>query len=114
MHVRKKRCDEVSRVMNSGGIMIRGRVGGQLAVSRTLGDHHLKTSGVSENPSICERQVPPEGVLVIASDGIWDVVEQADLLQFRGKNSIDIADELLKKAIARGTQDNACIIAVSL
>ena len=33
---------EVARIENAGGIMIRGRVLGVLAVARSLGDHRLK------------------------------------------------------------------------
>ena len=34
--------DEIARIESSGGIMIRGRVLGVLAVARSIGDHGLK------------------------------------------------------------------------
>lgn len=71
-------CDaaEARRVAEDGGIVRHGRVGGQLSVSRSLGDHHLKNSGVSCVPdvSVCEL-VAGDNALVIASDGLWDVLD---------------------------------------
>ncbi|CAE7028835.1 PTC1 [Symbiodinium sp. CCMP2592] len=84
---------EKQRVEAEGGFVANhGRVGGQLAVSRALGDHSLKSCGVTWRPHICAREVPQAGtkaavtisvcgrglvqdtVLVIASDGLWDVM----------------------------------------
>merc|ERR1712216_267382 len=46
---------EQLRVEAEGGHVARGRVNGQLAVSRALGDHYLKTSGVTGLPSVATR-----------------------------------------------------------
>eukprot|EP00439_Symbiodinium_sp_Y106_P082239 s1332_g21.t1 len=54
-------------------LVARGRVAGQLAVSRALGDHALKRAGVSWHPHVRTRSVSQDAVLVIASDGLWDV-----------------------------------------
>ena len=56
--------------MNEGGILIRGRVGGSLAVTRALGDFHLKSSGVSCVPFVSKTSVPHDSILVMGSDGI--------------------------------------------
>merc|ERR1712190_12058 len=56
-----------------------GRVGGQLGVSRSLGDHHLKTSGVSCIPQVNTTDVGADRALVIASDGLWDALEDQDV-----------------------------------
>eukprot|EP00931_Biecheleriopsis_adriatica_P089115 TRINITY_DN63297_c0_g1_i1.p1 TRINITY_DN63297_c0_g1~~TRINITY_DN63297_c0_g1_i1.p1 ORF type:complete len:587 (+),score=98.48 TRINITY_DN63297_c0_g1_i1:41-1762(+) len=74
-------CDpaEAERVVRDGGIVRHGRVGGQLSVSRSLGDHHLKGSGVSCVPDVCSFSIAGEAkALVIASDGLWDALSDED------------------------------------
>jgi serine/threonine protein phosphatase PrpC len=59
-----------------GGVIIKGRVSGQLAVTRALGDLELKTEGVSNVPDVEEFQITEKThFLIIASDGLWDVCE---------------------------------------
>lgn len=67
---------EVARIKNGGGLIFGNRVGGQLAITRAFGDHFLKNDGVIANPYI-KRHVlrPSDKCLVIASDGVWDVLE---------------------------------------
>jgi serine/threonine protein phosphatase PrpC len=104
---------EIDRILSEGGILMRGRVAGQLAVTRALGDHHLKTSGVSNVPHVVRRVVTPNDTcLVIASDGIWDTVDYNTLRANKGRSSLDIANELIQKALSSGSQDNICVIIV--
>merc|ERR1712039_195147 len=63
---------EARRVAQGGGRVIEGRVGGDLAISRSLGDHRLKGKGVSGTPDSCS--LVHGQALIIASDGLWDVV----------------------------------------
>lgn len=52
------------------------RVGGSLAVTRAFGDHGLKKEGVIANPYINKHVLKPfDKCVVIASDGVWDVLE---------------------------------------
>ena len=44
-------------MLQAGGVVMRNRVGGQLAISRALGDHALKGDGLVCAPSISCRQV---------------------------------------------------------
>ena len=103
---------EASRIMKGGGILMNGRVAGQLAVSRALGDHHLKSSGVICDPHVIKRPVAFGSTLIMGSDGIWDVIPPHDLPSLMGRNSLEIADYLLRRAIEGGSQDNACLLAV--
>ncbi|OMJ80134.1 hypothetical protein SteCoe_19677 [Stentor coeruleus] len=104
---------EIDRIVKGGGILIRGRVAGQLAVTRALGDHHLKTSGVSCVPHVFRRIITPNDVcFIIASDGIWDVVDYNCIRANKGKSSLDISNELVQRAVASGSQDNICVVTV--
>ena len=102
---------EIDRIINSGGLIMRGRVGGQLAVTRALGDHHLKTSGVSCVPHIIRRVITHNEIcLILASDGIWDNVHYNTIRIPKSKSSFDIASDLVHKAINTGSQDNICAL----
>lgn len=51
------------------------RVGGSLAVTRAFGDHSLKRDGVTAKPFINKHVLKPfDKFLVMASDGVWDVL----------------------------------------
>ena len=59
------------------------RVGGSLAVSRAFGDHSLKSDGVTAKPFINKHVLrPSDKFLVIASDGVWDVLSDQDAINF--------------------------------
>ncbi len=72
------KCDdpnEVDRIRKEGGIVIDGRVGGSLAVSRAFGDYSLKSEGVTAVPYVRKHFMRPfDKHLVIATDGVWDVL----------------------------------------
>ncbi|XP_068664721.1 probable protein phosphatase 2C 52 isoform X2 [Aristolochia californica] len=71
------RSDERKRIENAGGVVMWAgtwRVGGVLAMSRAFGNRMLKQFVVAE-PEIQEQEVDEElEFLVLASDGLWDVV----------------------------------------
>eukprot|EP00930_Biecheleria_cincta_P046913 TRINITY_DN32440_c0_g1_i1.p1 TRINITY_DN32440_c0_g1~~TRINITY_DN32440_c0_g1_i1.p1 ORF type:complete len:391 (+),score=59.50 TRINITY_DN32440_c0_g1_i1:31-1203(+) len=69
---------EAKRVAAEGGKVVDGRVGADLAISRSLGDHRLKGKGLSCVPDILTCSVACGHVLIIASDGLWDVVTDKD------------------------------------
>ena len=51
------------------------RVAGSLAVTRAFGDHALKNDGVTAKPYSNKHVLRPfDKFLVIASDGVWDVL----------------------------------------
>lgn len=67
---------EVDRVKNGGGIIMDNRVGGSLAITRAFGDHFLKKDGVIAKPTVSKHILRPvDKYLIIATDGVWDVME---------------------------------------
>lgn len=127
-------CDaaEAKRVTEDGGVVRYGRVGGQLSVSRSLGDHHLKNSGLSCIPDISVTEVGPgENALVIASDGLWDTIDDdcaaflidgvvSSTHEASGSNPVaktlkeTCAAHLVKEAKKRGSRDNILAMVVFL
>jgi len=106
---------EARRVREEGGFVSMGRVGGELAVSRALGDLHLKTSGVSCRPDVCAHDATRDLALVLASDGLWDTLQDNDVSRMiaeQGRSGSDqIAQKLVQEAQRRGSMDNiACLV----
>ena len=90
------------------------RVAGQLAISRALGDHLLKNSGVSSEPFTTRLPLASsDEFLVIGSDGLWDVVPEDLLMRLRGLKAQTIAQRLTSQAIESGSRDNICVLVVA-
>jgi serine/threonine protein phosphatase PrpC len=113
--------EEVARVQRDGGHVVGNRVGGSLAVTRALGDHILKgdDGGVSCEPHVVHHTVAPgDRFVVMASDGVWDVMdddEASDIVMVQAERTNDeIANAILQSALARGTRDNTSVLVVRL
>ncbi|XP_064953763.1 probable protein phosphatase 2C 59 [Musa acuminata AAA Group] len=109
----------VANVGDSRAVICRGgdgtwRVGGVLAVSRAFGDRHLKQFVVAD-PEIHEEAVDGSlEFLILASDGLWDVVTNEEEVVAIVKPLQDpeqAAKKLLQEAYQRGSSDNiACVV----
>ncbi|EEY59250.1 protein phosphatase 1L-like protein [Phytophthora infestans T30-4] len=123
---------ERSRIESSGGFVnFSGlwRVVGQLAVSRSLGDRHLRKF-VTAEPSVFHAQLGKSssgGLLVIASDGLWETMTNDDVVRFLAEKSSrgtagggdrhsldDIAANMLTEGYVRGSLDNMAVVLVAL
>lgn len=76
--------EEKKRIMDAGGCVVMKRVNGDLAVSRAFGDFCLKNNPqltpqqqqVTAFPDlITEERTGKEEFIIIACDGIWDVID---------------------------------------
>ncbi|KAJ6842149.1 putative protein phosphatase 2C 52 [Iris pallida] len=111
------RSDERKRIESAGGVVMWAgtwRVGGVLAMSRAFGNRLLKQFVVAE-PEIQEKVVDEEfELLVLASDGLWDVVanEDAVTLARLEEDPEAAARKLTEIAFSRGSADNITIIVV--
>jgi serine/threonine protein phosphatase PrpC len=55
------------------------RTGQGLMVTRSLGDHALRRIGITPEPEIVAVALTPDAVgVVLATDGLWDVVTTAE------------------------------------
>ncbi|XP_057774243.1 probable protein phosphatase 2C 76 isoform X1 [Salvia miltiorrhiza] len=110
------RSDERRRIENAGGVVMWAgtwRVGGVLAMSRAFGNRMLKQFVVAE-PEIQDQEVDQDlELLVLASDGLWDVVpnEDAVLIAQTEEEPVAAARKLTETAFTRGSADNiTCIV----
>eukprot|EP00930_Biecheleria_cincta_P037676 TRINITY_DN25886_c0_g1_i2.p1 TRINITY_DN25886_c0_g1~~TRINITY_DN25886_c0_g1_i2.p1 ORF type:complete len:374 (-),score=57.71 TRINITY_DN25886_c0_g1_i2:233-1354(-) len=118
--------EEARRIVKDGGVIHNNRVGGKLLVSRSLGDHALKGRGLSCVPDTCSVSVVRGHILVMASDGLWDALSDADVrdelaqcleeAKARGPDWLreTAAQTLVDRAKERGSRDNILVLAVFL
>ena len=108
---------EHERIISQGGVVFGGRVYGQLMLSRAFGDWELKSYGVICEPHIIRYEIEDEDTyLVIATDGVFDVMEDEDVFQLskRQKNAKEFCDEIMKETVIRGSMDNISCFVVGL
>ncbi|XP_063222627.1 protein phosphatase 1B isoform X1 [Bacillus rossius redtenbacheri] len=120
---------EKERIIRAGGSVMIQRVNGSLAVSRALGDYEYKNV---EGRGPCEQLVSPEPevsvmdwdegrdeFLVLACDGVWDVMTNEDLCSFvRSRLAISsdlesIANQVIDTCLYKGSRDNMSIVLVT-
>ena len=118
------RKDERERIEALGGsVSLWGvwRVEGCLAVSRAIGDRMLKDY-VSAEPEIIERTITKDDAfIVIATDGLWDVLSNQAVAQIscniakRSQRGVqEVAEALAQDAYAKGSTDNISVIVLDL
>ncbi|CAI0556146.1 unnamed protein product [Linum tenue] len=120
-HRLNTREDERRRIENMGGYVHCDRVQGSLAVSRAIGDLHLKEWVISE-PDISKVPITPDcQFLIMASDGLWDKVgeqEAVDEVSRHYCNNNGVLMEACKKLVqlsfSRGNLDDATVMVISL
>jgi protein phosphatase 1L len=110
------RTDERQRIEDAGGVVMWSgtwRVGGVLAVSRAFGDRLLKRYVVAE-PEIQEEKINDDvEFLVLASDGLWDVVSNQDAVTMVQdvQDAEEAAKRLTDEAMKKGSADNiTCVV----
>ncbi|XP_006434339.2 probable protein phosphatase 2C 11 [Citrus clementina] len=109
------RSDERQRIEEAGGFVIWAgtwRVGGVLAVSRAFGDRLLKQYVVAE-PEIQEEEIDGVDFIIIASDGLWNVISNRDAVAMveHITDAEAASRKLIKEAYARGSSDNiTCVV----
>jgi len=109
---------EAKRIMENQGFIINGRVNGQIVITRSLGDHIMKEFIICDPYTQFHQLTSADTHIVVACDGLWDVVEDQAAVDFVLANNdlsaSDIAKKLLLKALADGSTDNLSIIVVKL
>ena len=108
---------EVELLKSKGAIIFRQRVYGSLSLTRSFGDMEFKQYGVTAIPYITKIYADKNNVkyIVIASDGIWDAVNDKDLFKIskklKGGTSEEFCNNLVNYAVEKGSNDNiSCIV----
>lgn len=116
---------EQLRIFAAGSELKHGRVKEILALSRSLGDFHLRNGAIAI-PEIfrfpASGTMPPTAkYLILACDGLWDVMSSEDAAKLVANHCAlpastaqTAANTLVKQALALGTQDNVTATVVIL
>lgn len=113
---------EVARIEQAGGFLFRERVVGILALTRSLGDHLLKTFVIG-HPSVMSATLDlptkssESSLLILACDGVFDVLSDEQAVAIVRENSSKRAEAarcLVEEALKRGSTDNVSAIVVWL
>ena len=109
-------AEEVRRIANSGGILSNGRVGGFLAITRSVGDFDLKKYGVVSTPEVHKFSIDTTSLLVIASDGVWDVVQPENVMDLlvadQALDCEELARVIAQEAVIKGSLDNISVVCI--
>ncbi|KAL8521259.1 hypothetical protein ACS0TY_011701 [Phlomoides rotata] len=125
------RADEKERIEAAGGMIINWngwRVEGVLSTSRSLGDRYLKPYVCSEPEVSVVRRSGSDEVLLIGTDGLFDVVcnevacdvvkrclsRQLRPKEAEGSRASEAAAKLAELAISKGSTDNISVIIVQM
>ena len=106
---------EARRIAAAGGFVEFNRVNGNLALSRALGDFVFKKNEtkkpedqiVTAYPDVIEKNISPDHeFIVLACDGIWDVLTNQEVVTFvrsriaQGMQPDIICEELMTRCLA--------------
>ncbi|EST09282.1 Protein phosphatase 2C (PP2C)-like domain protein [Kalmanozyma brasiliensis GHG001] len=127
---------ERQRIENAGGYVSWGRVNGNLALSRAIGDFEFKRSFelpveqqiVTAFPEVLEKDIveSEDEFLVLACDGIWDCLSSQDVVDIvrrsvaNGKELTEICEDLMDRCLAPDSDtggigcDNMTVCVVAL
>ncbi|KIJ62566.1 hypothetical protein HYDPIDRAFT_135638 [Hydnomerulius pinastri MD-312] len=115
---------ERARIVGAGGYIEYGRVNGNLALSRALGDFEFKKNYslvpqkqvITADPDITEHELTDEDeFLVLACDGIWDCLSSQQVVDFirlkvsEGKDLSEIGEMMCEHCLAPDTSSGAGI-----
>lgn len=115
---------EKVRIEKLGGTVFDGYLNGQLSVSRALGDWHMKGAKgsvcpLSGEPELHESSLTQEDeFLVMACDGLWDVMSSQCAITMVRKSLLNHNDpelcsrELVKEALERNSCDNLTVLVI--
>ncbi|PWZ00392.1 PP2C-domain-containing protein [Testicularia cyperi] len=126
---------EYDRISKAGGYVSFGRVNGNLALSRAIGDFEFKRNDhlpaeeqiVTADPEIKADEISStEEFVVLACDGIWDCLSSQDVVDVvrrsvaDGKELRDICEDLMHRCLAPDSEtggigcDNMTVCIVAL
>ncbi|KAE9606017.1 hypothetical protein Lal_00025418 [Lupinus albus] len=123
---RPSREDEKERIETLGGYvdLCRGvwRIQGSLAVSRGIGDRHMKQWVTAEPETKVLRIETEHDLLILASDGLWDKVSNQEavdiarpfLIGKKKSQPLLACKKLVDLSVSRGSMDDTSVMLIKL
>ena len=97
--------------------LIQNRLGGQILVTRALGDFGFAEYGLSDEPDINGFKLTNERFILIGSDGVWDFLELDEVikcLKINETKGTSIIGQEIVKAAKMASIDNISLIVISI
>ena len=132
-HIIRLSCDhrttdekEKKRILEAGMEIIDDRICGTLMLTRIFGNYEYKEEGEKDNNTglICEPFISKINIdlnienqfLILASDGIWDILTEEDIQNIIKKyqDTQKICSVIIKKCLENEAWDNMSVFAVKL
>lgn len=111
--------NEIERIKHARGLVMKNRVNGVLAVSRSLGDAYMKDLVIGVPFTTATDITSNDEFMILACDGVWDVISDADacktvseVLHESDNNAQLAAQRLCQLAIENCTTDNVTVMVV--
>ena len=119
---------EKARIERAGSFVAIERVNGELAMSRALGDFQYKQAkhmDISQQAVTCIPEVTihtrtkSDGILVLACDGVWDVLTNREVIAFVWDHLIahdtsitmeEAAEAVVNLSLRQGSTDNISVV----
>lgn len=117
---------EISRIRGAGGLVIKNRVNGVLAITRSLGDSYVKNLVTGRPFTTATEITKDDEFLILACDGVWDVISDDTACKFvqdifrtqretkQPEDPAYAAKKLCQYAIDKATTDNVTVMVVKL
>ena len=113
---------EKKRIIESGMEVIDNRIGGELMLTRIFGDYEFKSTerkGLICEPFLSKIKIDlnkKDQFLILASDGIWDLVSEEEIQQMIRMNisSEKLCALIVKKALDKDSWDNMSVFAIKV
>lgn len=108
---------EKGRILRQGGKIANGRLNGILMLTRCFGDWGIKDKGLIVEPHITKIELNDDDLfLIIASDGLWDVIKDEECKGFMEiyQNTFDTCKNLVQESLNRGSGDNISCFVIKL
>lgn len=110
--------NEVNRIRSDGGLIVKNRVNGVLAVTRSLGDSYMKDLVIGKPFTTATEVTSDDDYIILACDGVWDVVSDAKACSLvtslfeQGYDPHGAAKKLCQLAMDNSTTDNVTVMIV--
>ena len=108
---------EVDRIKKCGGMVFNGRVFGTLMLTRSIGDREMKDYGVCSTPFVNIIKIMDNfKYIIIASDGIWDVIDDDELYNISklNLNCDEMSKKIIDLSLEKNSMDNLSCIVIKL
>ncbi|CAI5757387.1 unnamed protein product [Candida verbasci] len=110
--------NEINRIENQGGLILKNRVNGVLAVTRSLGDTYMKDLVIGKPFTTSTEIRKDDEFIILACDGVWDVISDQKAGKFvsdlfrKGATPKEASQKLCQLALDNSTTDNITVMVV--